>query len=84
MCAFILSKAELEPGYFIGGIPKNLPSGAAIGGQRIEEFMINSTILSCADVGTGVWNAQLLGQQVVPFQDMSVRGFIWYQGAADA
>jgi UDP-N-acetylmuramate: L-alanyl-gamma-D-glutamyl-meso-diaminopimelate ligase len=34
MCAFILSKAELEPGYFIGGIPKNLPSGAAIGGQR--------------------------------------------------
>jgi hypothetical protein len=56
----------------------------AIGGQRIEEFMINSTILSCADVGTGVWNAQLLGQQVVPFQDMSVRGFIWYQGAADA
>jgi UDP-N-acetylmuramate: L-alanyl-gamma-D-glutamyl-meso-diaminopimelate ligase len=34
MCAFILSKAELEPGYFIGGIPKNLPSGAAIGGNR--------------------------------------------------
>ena len=53
----------------------------AIGGQRIEEFMINSTISDeCADVGTGVWNGQLLGQQVVPFQDMSLFGFVWYQG----
>lgn len=31
MCAWILSRAETEPGWFIGGIPKNLPAGAAIG-----------------------------------------------------
>ena len=31
MAAWILESAGLEPGWFIGGIPKNLPSGAAIG-----------------------------------------------------
>ncbi len=32
MCAWVLSKAELRPGYFIGGVSKSLPSSAAIGG----------------------------------------------------
>jgi len=31
MCAWILKQAGLEPGYFIGGLPKNFSSGAAIG-----------------------------------------------------
>jgi UDP-N-acetylmuramate: L-alanyl-gamma-D-glutamyl-meso-diaminopimelate ligase len=31
MCAWILHEAGLEPGFFIGGLPKNFPSGAAIG-----------------------------------------------------
>ena len=31
MCAWLLVRAELEPGYFIGGMPKNLASGAAVG-----------------------------------------------------
>jgi UDP-N-acetylmuramate: L-alanyl-gamma-D-glutamyl-meso-diaminopimelate ligase len=31
MCAWILSRAGSEPGWFIGGLPKNLPAGAAIG-----------------------------------------------------
>ncbi|WP_394835150.1 Mur ligase domain-containing protein [Pendulispora rubella] len=34
MCAWLLRSAELEPGYFIGGLPKNLPSGAAVGSLR--------------------------------------------------
>ena len=34
MCAWIFACAEFEPGYFIGGLPKNLPSGAAVGSQR--------------------------------------------------
>ena len=34
MAAWILDCASLEPGWFIGGIPKNLPSGAAIGRAR--------------------------------------------------
>jgi len=52
----------------------------AIGGQRIEEFMVNSTANACAMIGTGVWTGQLTGQQVVPFMDMTLKGFVWYQG----
>jgi UDP-N-acetylmuramate: L-alanyl-gamma-D-glutamyl-meso-diaminopimelate ligase len=34
MCAWILAHAGLEPGFFIGGLPKNFPSGAAIGSTK--------------------------------------------------
>ena len=34
MCAWILHEAGLEPGFFIGGQPKNFPSGAAIGSTK--------------------------------------------------
>lgn len=34
MAAHLLSKAGLEPGWFIGGIPKNLPSQAGIGNAK--------------------------------------------------
>lgn len=34
MCAWILAQAGLEPGFFIGGLPKNFPSGAAIGSTK--------------------------------------------------
>jgi UDP-N-acetylmuramate: L-alanyl-gamma-D-glutamyl-meso-diaminopimelate ligase len=34
MCAWILTRADREPGWFIGGLPKNLPAGAAIGATR--------------------------------------------------
>jgi UDP-N-acetylmuramate: L-alanyl-gamma-D-glutamyl-meso-diaminopimelate ligase len=34
MCAWILNEAKLDPGYFIGGLPKNFPSGAAIGSTK--------------------------------------------------
>lgn len=34
MCAWILSRAERDPGWFIGGLPKNLPRAAAIGRAR--------------------------------------------------
>ena len=61
----------------------------AIGGQHIEEFMVNHTILACnmtaRDVmghDFGPWgNAEVFGSQVVPFVDMSLKGFVWYQGA---
>ena len=50
----------------------------AIGGQHIEEFMINSTISACTETAAAVmghdfgpWgNAQVFGSQVVPFLDM--------------
>jgi UDP-N-acetylmuramate: L-alanyl-gamma-D-glutamyl-meso-diaminopimelate ligase len=34
MCAWILESAGLSPGYFIGGLPKNFKSGAAIGSTK--------------------------------------------------
>jgi UDP-N-acetylmuramate: L-alanyl-gamma-D-glutamyl-meso-diaminopimelate ligase len=34
MCAWLLAGGELEPGFFIGGLPKNFPSGAALGSSR--------------------------------------------------
>jgi UDP-N-acetylmuramate: L-alanyl-gamma-D-glutamyl-meso-diaminopimelate ligase len=36
MCAWLLSQAGLEPGWFIGGVPKGLPAGAAIGSTRVS------------------------------------------------
>jgi sialate O-acetylesterase len=60
----------------------------AIGGQRIEEFMNNKTYtgaVPCPDSinGTEVktaWNGQLFAKQVMPFVDMTVKGWTWYQG----
>ena len=34
MCALLLERAGFHPGWFIGGVPKNLPSAAAIGEAR--------------------------------------------------
>src|ERR1700688_2877775 len=36
MCAWLLARAGLEPGWFIGGIPKGLGVGAAIGSTRMR------------------------------------------------
>jgi len=36
MCAWLLRCARLEPGWFIGGIPKGLPAGAAVGSTRVS------------------------------------------------
>jgi len=36
MCAWLLSRAGLEPGWFIGGVPKGLDRGAAIGSTRVR------------------------------------------------
>eukprot|EP01051_Picozoa_sp_SAG22_P012460 SAG22_NODE_1298_length_4811_cov_3.430178_3_plen_176_part_00 len=59
----------------------------AIGGQRIEEFMNNKSFagaVPCPDEIGGkevrtVWNGQLFAKQVMPFVDMAVKGFTWYQ-----
>ncbi len=36
MCAWLLERADLEPGWFIGGIPKGLKGGAAIGSTKVR------------------------------------------------
>ena len=57
----------------------------AIGGQRIEEFMNNKTYTgatACPDAEGGVevrtaWNGQLFAKQIMPFVDMTVKGWTW-------
>jgi len=34
MCAHVLRAADRDPGWFIGGVPRGLPAGAAIGSTR--------------------------------------------------
>jgi UDP-N-acetylmuramate: L-alanyl-gamma-D-glutamyl-meso-diaminopimelate ligase len=41
MCAHVLSASDRGPGWFIGGIPKNLPAGAAIG--RAKRSILGGT-----------------------------------------
>jgi UDP-N-acetylmuramate: L-alanyl-gamma-D-glutamyl-meso-diaminopimelate ligase len=36
MCAWLLSRGGFEPGWFIGGIPKGLGAGAAVGSTRVR------------------------------------------------
>jgi hypothetical protein len=49
----------------------------AIGGQRIEEYMVNTSIATCANRSApGPFDATLFGQQILPFVDMTVKGWI--------
>lgn len=34
LCTHLLRAGELEPGWFVGGVPKTLPAGAGLGRQR--------------------------------------------------
>jgi UDP-N-acetylmuramate: L-alanyl-gamma-D-glutamyl-meso-diaminopimelate ligase len=36
MCTWLLLRSGLEPGWFIGGLPKGLPASAAIGSTRVR------------------------------------------------
>ena len=66
-------------------------ANTAIGGQRIEEYMTNASVLECkwrtgSNGATGIdtpgaesWDAVLYAKQVVPFVDMTVKGFAWYE-----
>jgi UDP-N-acetylmuramate: L-alanyl-gamma-D-glutamyl-meso-diaminopimelate ligase len=36
MCAWVLAAAGLEPGWFIGGVPKGMKGGAAIGSTKVR------------------------------------------------
>lgn len=55
----------------------------AIGGQRIEEYMVNdSSLTACSDRSgetSPEWNGRLFGSQTLGFVDMTVKGWVWYQ-----
>ena len=53
----------------------------AIGGQRIEEYMDNTSIATCRNrTGGGAYDGNLFGQMIIPFIDMTIKGWLWYQG----
>lgn len=55
----------------------------AIGGQRIEEYSLNTTLDVCTDrMSEDIpwFDAQLYGQQILPFVDATIKGWVWYQG----
>jgi len=61
-------------------------ANTAIGGQRIEEYSSNSSLHMCTQrVGedSQYWDAQLFATQVLPFVDMTLKGWLWYQGEAN-
>ena len=53
----------------------------AIGGQRIEEYQVNDTVSSPVQCGgaSSAWNGRLFARMVMPFVDMTTKGFLWYQ-----
>eukprot|EP00039_Didymoeca_costata_P020049 m.339850 g.339850 ORF g.339850 m.339850 type:complete len:823 (+) comp19004_c0_seq1:14-2482(+) len=65
-------------------------TNSAVGGQRIEEFMRNdSSINVCAakDDFSQNWklpdgrpDSVMFGTQTLPFVDMTIKGWVWYQG----
>jgi hypothetical protein len=74
--------------YFAAGLAQrgvSVPIGildTAIGGQRIEEYMVNASISACTQrTGENIpwWDGQLFGQQILPFTDMTIKGWAWYQ-----
>lgn len=55
----------------------------AIGGSMIEEWMPNSTRQQCKQTAAGTFDGMLYNEKVVPYLDMTVKGFLWYQGEND-
>ena len=51
MAAHMLTAAELDPGWFIGGLPKNLPSGAGVGSRKRRLATTASGLLAGASRG---------------------------------
>jgi len=59
MCAWALLEAGLEPGYFIGGVSKNLPKSAAIGRSGVSLTAAASPFLVEGDEYDAVyWHKQ--------------------------
>ena len=52
----------------------------AIGGQRIEEYQLNDTAFSpaaCGNPAPSDWNGRLFAKMIMPFVDMTTKGFLW-------
>eukprot|EP00658_Telonema_sp_P-2_P024268 TRINITY_DN19753_c0_g1_i3.p1 TRINITY_DN19753_c0_g1~~TRINITY_DN19753_c0_g1_i3.p1 ORF type:complete len:493 (-),score=82.52 TRINITY_DN19753_c0_g1_i3:240-1718(-) len=55
----------------------------AWGGSTIEQWLDNSTIVSCSNVSISPANGEWHESRVLPFISMTLKGFVWYQGEND-
>jgi hypothetical protein len=55
----------------------------AWGGSMIEQWLSNETIATCGNVSKMSTNSAFHEQYVMPYAEMSLKGFVWYQGEND-
>ena len=56
----------------------------AWGGSTIENWLTDDTIAECKGAGVNKDNEKLYDSNVKPYLDMSVKGFVFYQGENNA
>lgn len=64
------------------GLPQ-VPLGlitTAIGGTTIEQWSTNATLDQCKNLTRNSDNEQLYDQYILPYENMTVGAFLWYQG----
>jgi len=55
----------------------------AFGGSEIEQWLDNATIAECKNVSIGPSNAEFHTLRVLPYSQMTLKGWAWYQGEND-
>ncbi len=55
----------------------------AWGGSTIEQWLTNETISTCANASISAANQEWHDSRVMPYVDMTVKGWVWYQGEND-
>ena len=55
----------------------------AWGGSMIEQWLSNDTIATCANASISAANQEWHDQRVLPYVDMTIKGWVWYQGEND-
>ncbi|CAJ1423797.1 unnamed protein product [Effrenium voratum] len=66
----------------LGDVPLGMIH-TAWGGSTIEEWLDNKTIASCRNATITSGNQQYHDKRVLPYVDMALKGWIWYQGEND-
>lgn len=52
----------------------------SVGGSMIEEWTLDATTAECRGATPSYEPQQLWNQNIVPYLDMSIEGWVWYQG----
>eukprot|EP00040_Diaphanoeca_grandis_P010748 m.55060 g.55060 ORF g.55060 m.55060 type:complete len:657 (+) comp22015_c0_seq2:53-2023(+) len=74
--------------YYAEGLTNELGSEApplglihtAWGGSMIEQWLPNTTLATCKSAGQSSANEEWWISRILPFVNMSIKGWLWYQG----